>query len=112
MTKAKKKPSRLAKALLETAEGMHNTGLLDRAAYDKITMRHLGPEGAPKVAPITAAQIRTMRERAKMSQAVFARYLNLTVGYVSQLERGAKQPTGAALALLNVIKRKGIEAIL
>jgi len=47
-----------------------------------------------------------------MSQAVFARHLNLTVGYVSQLERGTKQPTGAALALLNVIRRKGIEAIL
>lgn len=43
---------------------------------------------------------------------MFARYLNLTVGYVSQSKRGAKQPTGAALALLNVIKRKGIEAIL
>jgi putative transcriptional regulator len=108
----KKKPSRLAEALLETAAGMHKAGLLDRAAYDKITMRHLGPKDAPKVAPITAEQIRTMRERAKMSQAVFARYLNLTVGYVSQLERGAKQPTGAALALLNIIKRKGIEAIL
>jgi putative transcriptional regulator len=47
-----------------------------------------------------------------MSQAVFARHLNLTVGYVSQLERGAKQPTGATLALLNVIRRKGIEAVL
>jgi len=47
-----------------------------------------------------------------MSQAVFARYLNLTVGYVSQLERGAKHATGAALVLLNVIHRKGIEAIL
>ena len=108
----KRKPSRLAKALLETAEGMHKVGLLDRAAYDKITMRHLGPEDAPKVAPISAVPIRTMPERAKMSQAVFARYLNLTVGYVSQLERGTKQPTGAALVLLNVIKRKGIEAIL
>jgi putative transcriptional regulator len=102
----------LAKALLETAEGMRKAGLLDRSTYDKITLRHLGPKDTPKVAPITAEQIRAMRERAKMSQAVFARYLNLTVGYVSQLERGAKQPTGAALALLNVIKRKGIEAIL
>jgi putative transcriptional regulator len=108
----KTKPSRLAKALLETAEGMRKAGLLDRSTYDKITLRHLGPKDTPKVAPITAEQIRAMRERAKMSQAVFARYLNLTVGYVSQLERGAKQPTGAALALLNVIKRKGIEAIL
>ena len=47
-----------------------------------------------------------------MSQAVFAHHLNVTTGYVSQLERGTKRPTGAALALLNVIRRKGIEAIL
>ena len=47
-----------------------------------------------------------------MSQAVFARHLNVTVGYVSQLERGTKRPSGAALALLNVIHRKGIDAIL
>ena len=108
----KKKISRLAAALVETAAGMHKAGLLDKGAYEKITMRHLGPEGAPKVVPITGKQIRTMRERARLSQAVFARYLNVTVGYVSQLERGAKRPTGAALALLNVIKRKGFEAIL
>ncbi|TMJ34419.1 MAG: helix-turn-helix domain-containing protein, partial [Alphaproteobacteria bacterium] len=62
--------------------------------------------------PMTAKQIRAVRERAKMSQAVFARYLNLSPGYISQLERGTKQPTGPALALLNVIRRKGIEAIL
>ena len=108
----RKKPSRLARELVETAEGMHRAGLLDRATYDKITLRHLRPLGVPKVSAVTGQQIRAMRERANMSQAVFARHLNLTVGYVSQLERGAKRPTGAALALLNVIKRKGIEAIL
>jgi putative transcriptional regulator len=107
-----KKPSRSAKELLETAEDMHGAGLLDRATYEKITMRHLGQKNMPRVSPITAEQIRAIRERANMSQAVFARHLNLTVGYVSQLERGAKRPTGAALALLNVIRRKGIEAIL
>ena len=107
----KKRPSGLAKALLETAADMRKADLLDQATYDKITMRHPGSY-TPKVAPISASQIRAIREREKMSQAVFARYLNLTVGYVSQLERGAKRPTGAALALLNVIKRKGIEGIL
>jgi putative transcriptional regulator len=111
MTKTKK-TSKLADALLETAGDMLKVGLLDRAAHDKITMRHLGEAGAPKVPPITAAQIRAMRARAKLSQSVFARCLNVSVGYVSQLERGAKRPTGAALALLNVIRRKGIEVIL
>jgi putative transcriptional regulator len=112
MTPKKKKPSRLTEVLLETAAGMRKSSLLDGPTYDKITLRHLGPESAPKVAPMTAAQIRALRERANMSQAVFAHHLNLTVGYVSQLERGAKQPTGAALALLDVIRRKGIEAIM
>jgi putative transcriptional regulator len=107
----KKKRSRLANELLETAKDMHEAGLLDHAAYEKITMRHMDPKSMPKVLPIRAEQIRAIRERANMSQAVFAHYLNLTVGYVSQLERGAKQATGAALALLNIIKRKGIDAI-
>ena len=47
-----------------------------------------------------------------MSQVVFARHHHLTTGYVSQLERGIKHPKGPALVLLNVILRKGIEAIL
>lgn len=45
-------------------------------------------------APITGEEIRALREKAHLSQAVFARDLNRTVGYVSQLERGAKRPTG------------------
>jgi putative transcriptional regulator len=108
----KRKLGRLTKALLETAGDMRKAGILDRATHDKITLRHLGPEAGPKVAALTPSQIRAMRKRARMSHAVFARYLNLTVGYVSQLELGTKQPTGAAFALLNVIRRKGIEALL
>ncbi|MEI4499956.1 helix-turn-helix domain-containing protein, partial [Klebsiella pneumoniae] len=50
--------------------------------------------------------------QSKFHLSVFAQLLNLTVGYVSQLERGAKRPTGATLALLNVIQRKGIEVVL
>ncbi|HLH50768.1 MAG TPA: helix-turn-helix domain-containing protein [Roseiarcus sp.] len=75
-------------------------------------MRLLGSIEPPAAQPITSEDIRAMREQANMSQAVFAHYLNVTVGYISQLERGAKRPTGAALALLNIIRRKGIEAIL
>ena len=112
MSTAQKKTSRLTKALLETADDMRRGGLLDQAAHDKITMRHLGAHGSARVESIAPEDIKTLRERAHMSQAVFAQYLNVTVGYVSQLERGAKRPTGAALALLNVIRRKGIDAIL
>ena len=111
MTNPKKKQSRLTEALLETATDMRDGGILDDAAYQKITMRHIGDLGAPAQS-LSGNEIRALRERARMSQAVFAHLLNVTVGYVSQLERGAKRPTGAALVLLNVIRRKGIEAIL
>jgi putative transcriptional regulator len=106
-----KKPSRLTKAILKNAKDMWEGGILDDTAYEKITMRHLG-EKRPKIEPMTSKEIRTLREEAHLSQAVFASYLNLTVGYISQLERGVKRPTGAALALLNVIRRKGFAAIL
>lgn len=110
MKKAKK--SKLTKAMLETAGRMHRVGVLSDAAYAKITKRHLGAVETSTVAPLTAKDVRSLRERANMSQAVFAHYLHLTTGYVSQLERGVKHPTGPALVLLNVIRRKGIEAIL
>jgi putative transcriptional regulator len=105
-------PSRLAEALMETADDMRRAGVMDEATHRKITLRHLGASPAAADEPMTADDIRALRERAHVSQAVFARYLNLTTGYVSQLERGTKRPTGPALALLNVIRRKGIEAIL
>jgi putative transcriptional regulator len=51
-------------------------------------------------------------ERTNLSRTAFARSPTLSVGYISQLERGTKQPKGPALALLNVIRRKGFEGIL
>jgi putative transcriptional regulator len=107
-----KEPSRLTKALLETADDMRRVGVIDALTHAKITLRHLGNKADVVTEPISGPEIRKLREDAHLSQAVFARYLNLTVGYVSQLERGAKRPSGPALVLLNVIRRKGIEAIL
>jgi putative transcriptional regulator len=110
----KAKTNRLTKELLETARDMHKSGLMTKAAHDKITMRHFGVSDIPKALSVTisGSDIKAIREQAKLSQAVFARYLNVTAGYVSQLERGDKTPTGPALVLLNVIRRKGLEAIL
>src|SRR5579863_10379782 len=107
-----KKRSKMTEALLETAEGMHRIGILGDVEYRQITVRLLGEESLQGAQSITAKEIRNLREKANLSQAALARYLNLTPGYISQLERGTKIPKGPALALLNVIRRKGIEAIL
>jgi putative transcriptional regulator len=107
----RKKNSPVAEAILETAVDLHRHRLLNDEEYRQITVRHLGKAPLSVAKPISAREIKKMRQRAKMSQAAFARYLNLTTGYVSQLERGAKQPKGPALALLNVIRRKGFDAL-
>jgi putative transcriptional regulator len=91
-------PSRLTAALLETADDMRRVGALSPAAHAKITLRHLGPDAPLPVAPISDGEIKRISEASCLSQAAFARYLLLTVGYVSQLERGAKQATGPALS--------------
>ena len=104
--------SPLTEALLETAKDMNSIGILNDNAYEKITMRHIEMKNSPKIELLTAEEIRKIREQSHLSQSVFAKYLNLTAGYISQLERGVKRPTGAVLTLLNVINRKGIEAIL
>ena len=99
-------------AILEMADDLRSTGTMDSATYDQMTMRQLGRLEAAAAAPLTGDEIREMREQAKMSQAVFAHFLKLTPGYVSQLERGTKLPSGPALVLLNVIRRHGMEAVL
>jgi putative transcriptional regulator len=99
--------------ILETAKGMYETGLMDKAGCDKITVRHLRSNAlVGNLSTISGPQIRRMREQAQMSQGVFAQVLNITPGYVSQLERGDKKPKGSTLKLLSVIKQKGIDPLL
>lgn len=115
MTTKNKELSRLTKALLETAKDMRNAKIMTQDTYDKITMRHLGHKEKAEVdllvGEITGKEVQQMREKARMSQAVFARYLNVTPGYVSKLERGETHPTGSTVVLLNLIKQKGIDAV-
>ena len=107
-----KNPNQLDDAITEMADDMRRLGIMDAATHEKITLRHLGARDVGAAEPISGAEIRALREQAHLSQAAFARYLNLTVGYVSQLERGTKQPKGPALALLNIMRRKGADVIL
>jgi putative transcriptional regulator len=96
-------------AILEMAQDFRGT-LVPAEVADKITLRILGER--PPLALLTGAEIRALRDDAHMSQAVFAGLLGLTTGYLSQLERGARQATGATLALLHVVRRYGVTPLL
>ena len=111
MTKMKR-PSRLGKAIAEMVEDQYRAGIVDTDTFEKITIRHLGEKPILTAVPMTPEQIREARENERLSQAALARYLNVTTGFVSQLERGTKTAKGPVLALLNVIRHKGLAAIL
>ncbi len=66
MTK-KTKPDALRGAILETAGDMRRLGIMDKATHEKITLRHLGKDAAPELAPITGKEIRGPREKARLS---------------------------------------------
>jgi len=90
----------------ETAEDLHSDG-----AMDKRTMREFDELCLTPVSPLTPEDIRMLRLREGASQAVFARYLNVSTGLVSQWERGEKRPQGASLKLLNLVANKGLSAV-
>ena len=76
--------------------------LKDKAIGQSVETEHPVPSGEA---------IRAMRKNASLTQAAFASRLLLSPSYISQWERGVKRPKGAALVLLNIIARRGIEAI-
>ena len=111
MTMAKTKTmkpadSGILASVLETATGLHEIGLLDKA-----TMREFDALCLTPVTPLTPEQIRAIREHEHVSQPVFAQYLNVRKDAVSKWERGEKRPDGPSLKLLTLVKTKGLRAI-
>jgi putative transcriptional regulator len=105
MAKSKHRSDAL-RSVHETAAGLHQIGLVD-----KTTMHRFDLSCLTKVEILTPKEIAAIRERAGVSQGVFARYLNVPTSLVSQWERGERHPTGAAIKLLSLVKRKGLDAI-
>lgn len=90
----------------DMAKDLHSVG-----AMDAITMRMIDELCLPKKRTFTAADIRRIRTRTRMSQPIFAAMLGVGVSTVAQWEQGNKKPGGSSARLLDVIDRKGIEAI-
>lgn len=108
-TKVKKKFQHLSLAEVahETAKGLFESGLIDQ-----MTMREFDALCLPPVKDLTPAQIKRIRLKEKLSQAVFSKFLNTTPSTVKQWEIGEKHPRGTSLKLLNLVARKGILALM
>lgn len=107
MTRKKTYRSDLLRSLHSAAEDLHAVG-----AIDKATMRRFDVACLTPVEALRPEEIKRIREKARMSQALFALALNVTTSLVSQWERGEKKPSGPSLKLLALADKKGVEAIL
>jgi putative transcriptional regulator len=103
--------SRMRSEIVEAMRALHKVGAVSDRELEKTTLRMLGRDALPKVESMTPAEIAALRERAGLSQAVLAGFMNVAVNTVSQWERGERHPTGAALKLLHLVKQNGIEAL-
>ena len=106
MPRTKTYKSHATAVIHQTASDLYDAGVID-----KQTMRSFDDSCLTPVHGFTGEEIRALREREEVSQTVFAHYLNVTKDSVSQWERGQKKPAGAALKLLSLVERKGLEAI-
>ncbi len=86
-------------------------GLAEAGVMSKRTMRKFDEMCLTPVEEMTPEAIRELRLRERASQAVFARYLNVTTGLVSQWERGEKRPRGTSLKLLTLVAKNGLGAV-
>jgi putative transcriptional regulator len=104
---ATKRKSRILGEMHEAALGLHDAGLITKLRMGEFeALCHLD------VHDMRPRQIKNLRESTHVSQAVLAAVLNTSVSTGQKRETGDKKPSGPSLKLLNLIERKGLEAVI
>ncbi len=96
---------------LEVAHEMAK-GLYEANVINATTMREFDALCLPPIKELSATEIKKLRLREKVSQAVFAKCLNTSTSTVKQWEQGDKHPRGTSLKLLNLVAKKGLAVLM
>mgnify|MGYP001092778271 CR=1 FL=1 len=97
----------IAKSVTSTVKDLYKSGLVD-----VITMKNIEKLCIPEVQEYTPEKIVFIRNKFSLSQAALANIFNISPSTVQKWEQGNKKPTGASKKLLDIIERKGIEALI
>ena len=106
MTATRKFKSDAFKAIHSAVAGMERAGTIDKATMHDFDETCLAI--TPAIAP---AAIKQLREANKVSQPVFARYLNTSESTVEKWESGAKRPSPPLRKLLSVVQKHGLQVL-
>ena len=97
----------IAKSIMNTVKDLNRSGLVDN-----ITMKNIEKLCLPEVKDYPPEKIISIRKKFKLSQAALASLFNISPSTVQKWEQGRKKPTGAARKLLDIMERKGLEALI
>ena len=107
MTSKTKFKSRILAAIHESATDLHQLGFIDKRKMKKFDALCIAP-----VPAFSSERIRALRAQLQLSQAVLASVLNTSASTIRKWEIGDKKPSGPSLKLLDLLERKGLEAVL
>ncbi len=91
----------IKEAIGTTIQDMVDSGL--KSSFTEKDLNLLGVK-IPEIV-ITSAEIRGIRKKTNLSQAVFARLLNVSPSSVRQWEQGKRVPTGSTKVLLELLNK-------
>ncbi len=92
--------SSIAEMLQETVQGLEDIGL--NTAFTEKDMKRLGVK--PQKMEYSASAVRKIRKTLNVSQKVFSFLLNVSPSAVKQWEQGKKNPSGAVVAILDLLE--------
>ena len=103
----------MTKANSDILDSVHESAraLRDAGVVDAVTMREFDALCLTPMHEYKGDELKALRERLHISQPVLAVYMGVTKSTVAQWEQGVKKPRGPALRLLNILDRKGLDAI-
>ena len=90
----------------ESARGLYDAGIVDVTTMHEFDALCLTP-----IKNFSAQEIKMLRLKEHVSQAVFATYLNTSSSTIRQWEQGDKHPRGTSLKLLNLVANKGLSVL-
>jgi putative transcriptional regulator len=98
--------SRILKNVHSSAKRLHDAGYMN-----DLTMREFDALCLTPCPQFTAKDVQRIRKNNHASQGVFAAFLNVGKKTVAAWEQGTKKPSGAAAKLLELVERKGLDAL-
>lgn len=98
--------SRILKNVHKSATRLHDAGFMD-----DVTMREFDALCLSPCPQYTADDVLRIRTKTRASQSVFAAFLNVGKTTVAAWEQGTKKPSGPASKLLDIVDRKGLDAL-